>query len=309
MRGSEADFRSIPERLERQSSGTVLSPLYAHERAQNFQQYSTNGSMGHSTPTLHQDAPNSMTTTNSNNHTSIPLHPVVPQSPHRAATSPYPFSPASFQSTANPATALYSPPPPAKQHPAFDVPIEYRHSQANTYANKFDETSKRALSPDAGPPSPGPLLTKSQPAFLMTEPASTAMPSAPPPVQRANTMPASPLPFTPNSPLGPDGGFMAPAPAFPEPPKATTQLKEWEHGLCECSGDIGTCCLGVWCPCVLYSRTKYRLRQRSDQRDPTDLLGWKSTDSSSMLFCVACGLQGEFFFFLALALVEQANNY
>ncbi|KAF8474618.1 PLAC8 family-domain-containing protein [Kalaharituber pfeilii] len=34
---------------------------------------------------------------------------------------------------------------------------------------------------------------------------------------------------------------------------------EWETGFCSCFSPIGTCCLGAWCPCILYGRTHHRL--------------------------------------------------
>ncbi|KAA1473151.1 PLAC8-domain-containing protein [Dentipellis sp. KUC8613] len=35
--------------------------------------------------------------------------------------------------------------------------------------------------------------------------------------------------------------------------------REWSHGLCSCFGDIGTCCLATWLPCMAYSSNKSRL--------------------------------------------------
>ncbi|CAL5043385.1 unnamed protein product [Urochloa decumbens] len=29
---------------------------------------------------------------------------------------------------------------------------------------------------------------------------------------------------------------------------------EWSVGLCSCFGDVGTCCLTCWCPCVTFGR-------------------------------------------------------
>nr|D9HP27.1 RecName: Full=Cell number regulator 11; AltName: Full=ZmCNR11 [Zea mays]ADI48425.1 cell number regulator 11 [Zea mays] len=30
---------------------------------------------------------------------------------------------------------------------------------------------------------------------------------------------------------------------------------EWSVGLCDCFGDLHTCCLTLWCPCVTFGRT------------------------------------------------------
>lgn len=63
---------------------------------------------------------------------------------------------------------------------------------------------------------------------------------------------------------------------------------QWKHGLCE----IDTlCCTGLFCPCVLYGRTQYRLSKKEQKQDPTDLLGYESVNGSCGIMAVACGLQ------------------
>lgn len=64
----------------------------------------------------------------------------------------------------------------------------------------------------------------------------------------------------------------------------------WTTGLCECS-DLGTCCLGIWCPCILYGKTQFRLSRRSRQRDPTNLLGYETCNASCTLMAILCGCQ------------------
>lgn len=44
-----------------------------------------------------------------------------------------------------------------------------------------------------------------------------------------------------NRPLGPDG------------------KRDWTYGLMDCFGRFGLCCWAVWCPCVVYSKTKQRV--------------------------------------------------
>ncbi|RPB28203.1 PLAC8-domain-containing protein [Terfezia boudieri ATCC MYA-4762] len=40
---------------------------------------------------------------------------------------------------------------------------------------------------------------------------------------------------------------------------------EWDNGFCSCCSPFGTCCLGTWCPCILYGRTHHRLEHGSTQ--------------------------------------------
>ena len=74
---------------------------------------------------------------------------------------------------------------------------------------------------------------------------------------------------------------------------STSDKVPFEHGLCECvggggAGDLGTCLMGVLCPCVLDSKTSYRLGRKSKRLDPTDVLGFKGCNARCALF--NCGL-------------------
>lgn len=62
----------------------------------------------------------------------------------------------------------------------------------------------------------------------------------------------------------------------------------WKHGLCDC-GDVGVCCTGLWCPCIIYGKTQYRLSQRSERKDPTSLLGYSTFNGSCIAFAILCG--------------------
>jgi PLAC8 family len=64
----------------------------------------------------------------------------------------------------------------------------------------------------------------------------------------------------------------------------------WTTGLCDCS-DLGTCCLGIWCPCILYGKTQFRLSRRSRKLDPTNLLGYEACNASCTLMAILCGCQ------------------
>ncbi|KAF2873492.1 PLAC8 family-domain-containing protein, partial [Massariosphaeria phaeospora] len=101
--------------------------------------------------------------------------------------------------------------------------------------------------------------------------------------------------FSPDSAHGPNGlDFTLHQPGQIAHPNMDLSGKgkthEWKHSLCECSGDISTCLTGLFCPCILYGRTSYRMTQKSEKKDPTDMLGYKSTNGYCMLMGVSCGL-------------------
>ncbi|KAB8077747.1 DUF614 domain protein [Aspergillus leporis] len=64
----------------------------------------------------------------------------------------------------------------------------------------------------------------------------------------------------------------------------------WSHSLCECS-NIWTCCLGLFCPCVLYGKTQYRLSRISRTEDPTNMLGYEPCNASCTAMALLCGCQ------------------
>ncbi|KDQ60390.1 hypothetical protein JAAARDRAFT_125936 [Jaapia argillacea MUCL 33604] len=35
--------------------------------------------------------------------------------------------------------------------------------------------------------------------------------------------------------------------------------REWSNGICGCFGDVGTCLISWWCPCLVYSQNKSRV--------------------------------------------------
>ena len=65
---------------------------------------------------------------------------------------------------------------------------------------------------------------------------------------------------------------------------------EWRNGLCDVDG---ICCMGLFCPCILYGKTQYRLSQKASKREATDLLDYKTCNSSCTLMALACGFQGK----------------
>lgn len=98
--------------------------------------------------------------------------------------------------------------------------------------------------------------------------------------------------FSPDAAHGPNGlDFAAHQPGqITHPNMELERSHEWKNSLCACSPDFSTCLTGLFCPCVLYGRTSYRLSQRSAKKDPTDMLGHSSTNGHCMVMGLSCGL-------------------
>ncbi|MCJ1288712.1 hypothetical protein MMC34_000241 [Xylographa carneopallida] len=93
--------------------------------------------------------------------------------------------------------------------------------------------------------------------------------------------------YNPNSVSGPNGALENHRPGQVSHPNAAIQ-PEWKHGLCELDS---LCCTGLFCPCMVYGKTQYRLAQKSQRREATDLLGYESFNGSCGLMAAACGFQ------------------
>jgi Cys-rich protein (TIGR01571 family) len=98
--------------------------------------------------------------------------------------------------------------------------------------------------------------------------------------------------FSPDSAHGPNGlDFALHQPGqISHPNMESVTSKDWSHSLCSCGPDPSTCLMGLFCPCILYGRTSYRLSQKSSKNDPTDMLAHSSTNGSCMLMSLSCGL-------------------
>ncbi|EFW19552.1 conserved hypothetical protein [Coccidioides posadasii str. Silveira] len=73
-------------------------------------------------------------------------------------------------------------------------------------------------------------------------------------------------------------------------PRQEVRGGTWSYALCDCR-DIGVCCTGLFCPCILYGRTQYRLSRKSDQKDPTNLLGYETCNAQCTAMGLLCGCQ------------------
>ncbi|KAF2646303.1 PLAC8-domain-containing protein [Massarina eburnea CBS 473.64] len=101
--------------------------------------------------------------------------------------------------------------------------------------------------------------------------------------------------FSPDSAHGPNGlDFSLHRPgqiAHPNMDLSTPgQKQSWKTSLCSCTPDFSTCLTGLFCPCILYGRTSYRLSQKSAKQDPTDLLSYEATNGHCAIMALSCGL-------------------
>ncbi|KAF2468881.1 PLAC8-domain-containing protein [Lindgomyces ingoldianus] len=250
--------------------------------------------------------------------------PSPPAPPQPQATYPsYPY-----ENTARSPVSPYNSTP---QHPALVSPIspiaepqQIHRQQPNHHARQRSNLSpiNTNITQYTLPPVPAtPHSHKSQasalpqktpitpisPNSLRKDPAAYPLPMSPNSKKSYAAEPYSPhgfssntganhTIFSPDAATGPNGlDFALHQPGQIAHPNMDLSTKgsshEWKHSLCECSGDISTCLTGIFCPCILYGRTSYRLSQKSDKKDPTDMLGYKSTNGHCILMGVACGLQ------------------
>ncbi|KAH8725816.1 PLAC8 family-domain-containing protein [Phaeosphaeriaceae sp. PMI808] len=97
--------------------------------------------------------------------------------------------------------------------------------------------------------------------------------------------------FSPDAAHGPNGlDFTLHQPGqTTHPNMESVSSKEWSSSLCACSPDPSTCITGLFCPCIIYGRTSYRLSQKSAKKDPTDMLGHSSTNGHCLMMSLSCG--------------------
>lgn len=98
--------------------------------------------------------------------------------------------------------------------------------------------------------------------------------------------------FSPDAATGPNGlDFAMHQPGqIAHPNMDSENSRQWKHSLCACGGDVSTCLTGLICPCIVYGRTSYRLSQKSAKKDPTDMLGYSTTNGHCITMGLSCGL-------------------
>ena len=164
--------------------------------------------------------------------------------------------------------------PPSRMHPAYSAPIA-DHAPSPHPANS-PPTSYAQSSNTAGPL---PVKQHGSSTPLTTSTATTDPHKFG--IDRADS-------YNPHALQGPNVGPSNHRPGQVLHPNAV-QDPHWKHGLCE---PDTLCCMGFFCPCLLYGKTMYRLSRRAEKKDATDLLGYERCNGSCGLFAIACGVQG-----------------
>ncbi|KAI5807128.1 PLAC8 family-domain-containing protein [Geopyxis carbonaria] len=178
--------------------------------------------------------------------------------PNPHPTSPPPaFDPHAPAPMARDGPADYAPPP----HAEYPPPPQ-------------QEFAPPPQDPNHYPPPPGLEGRPPMPPEPIATPGYNASDSTGP------LTPKTPI-YTPGGAAGPNGGVHAPGQI--SHPNQQHGRETYKHGLCNCFSDIGTCCTGYWCPCILYSRTQHRLKTAPN----SNLNGFSAFNGHCALFCVA----------------------
>ncbi|MCJ1478837.1 hypothetical protein MMC13_007521 [Lambiella insularis] len=210
------------------------------------------------------------------NHQSTPY---IPETDRR---SPYPEE----KTVPNKVDLSYNAPDVHVIHPAHYAP--------------YAEASPSNNNKDLIPQQPPFLTQQSQPFGQPHQKRPSEQTFEPPPVKASDNdrkqsqqqyqMTARTPTYNPDSLAGPNAAVDNHRPGQVSHPNAIIQ-PEWKHGLCE----IDTlCCTGLFCPCMVYGRTQYRLSQKAQRKEATDLLGYEAFNGQCGLMAAACGFQWVF---------------
>ncbi|CAG8217214.1 unnamed protein product [Penicillium olsonii] len=220
---------------------------------------------------------------------SLPHHAVSPQ---QYATQSYTNIPGQQQETMS-------------QQAYADISAQHRgtplSAQPYAYSRPQSYTTLPEQEPRGTQLSPQPYTYTAPPVSPPSSPGPLPL-KVRPDVPRSNTMDivpdANPL-QSPKLTYFPPPTRAATAPedlsAFHNPGQTTHPNQEatgggWSNGLCELS-NLGICCLGLFCPCVLYGRTQHRLSMKSRKEDPTNMLGYETCNGSCTGMGLLCGCQ------------------
>lgn len=181
--------------------------------------------------------------------------------------------------------------PPPEAHPANYAP----YADEMVPPEKHTTVSEPQYSYDVPPNSPGPLPVKVNPETIDRVPTGYSLAVAPDenPLHSPQ-IPQSPppIPTTTTSVVAPSNIMTYHYPGQISHPNQGIKGGTWSHGLCDCSG-VGTCCVGLLCPCILYGKTQHRLSMKSRKEDPTNMLGYEMCNGSCTAMALLCGCQCE----------------
>lgn len=228
-------------------------------------------------------------------------HPVSPLSPHDAQRS-MPFSPVS---PIPPPQAYVQPAQQPIQHPTIAIP-------QTSHARKMSLATLSPINTNVGqypmPPIPQ-SANQTSPLPHKTPITPISAGSTAKGTQRENRKSYANEPYSPHGfnsnqtnnfhavfspdaahgPNGLDSSLHQPG-QIAHPNMESVSSKEWSSSLCSCSPDPSTCITGMFCPCIIYGRTSYRLSQKSGKKDPTDMLGYSATNGHCTMMSLSCGL-------------------
>lgn len=248
----------------------------------------TNGLVNRDARYSYTDTPTELQRPNFQSSSS-PVNSMIEESPIQASDDRFPNHTEQTQNTQFPVEKIlvsssdtpYNLEPPHEVHPALYAPLA-----------EPTKPSEQAQVTDIRQPAGAlPNKTDEQPTSPVYSSTYTQRETEP---TRATSNVAHTRNFyNPDSLAGPNIVLENHHPGQVSHPNAMVDPK-WKHGLCE----IDTlCCAGLFCPCILYGKTQYRLSKREKKQDPTDLLSYKPVNGSCGIMAAACGLQCRYFLF------------
>ena len=181
----------------------------------------------------------------------------------------------------------YNFPPPQELHPANFAPYaEISSVNAQPISSSYPLST---LPPHAQPSHPRQMQRSVEPKSSSTPLLSAPNTDRKQDFRRSSTAPTTPRTptYNPHALTGPNDVTDNHRPGQVAHPNSIVD-PEWKHGMCELDT---LCCLGLVCPCMVYGKTQYRLAQKAQRREATDLLGYKAWNGSCGLMALACGVQ------------------
>ena len=183
--------------------------------------------------------------------------------------------------------------PPEQVHPAYFAPIAHDVPSQPSQPLQIPASTSSYRAEDPLPVKDPDVSTakKSDPVqYSQGKTIRSEVPQFDAPPQRSATERAQI--YNPDSFAGPNGAPVEKhMPGQLVHPNSQTE-PHWKNGLCE---PDATCCFSLFCPCVIYGKTQYRLSKKTNRQDPTDLLGYEKVNGSCGIMALGCGFQCKIF--------------